>query len=221
MKGITMKRVFTLIFTLALCLCAAQFAVSQKQKKQGQKPKIQPARCIDCDPEPTPTPTPTPPSCTSPNPIDDATFFVQQQYRDFLYRDPSGAELANDVAPLNSCLLAGDFACYNTERVHMSRRMWDKTEFRQQSRTFGLPLTQGFEHYSDDDFVELEYLIYLQRASSDPPDDYRRLGFYFWLGSLDNCVTNSGSYQASDQCYNDSINAFLHSTEYRSRFGCP
>jgi hypothetical protein len=214
-----MKKIVTLLFTLALCLCAAQFAVSQKQKQGGQKQKVRPAICNDCEP-PTPTPTPTP-SCTSPNPIDDATFFVSQQYRDFLYRDPSGAELANDVAALNSCLDRGDFACYNTERVHMSRSMWDKAEFRQQSRTFGLPLTQGFEHYSDDDFVELEYNIYLQRSSSAPPDDYRRLGFYFWLGSLDNCVTNSGSYQASDQCYNDSINAFLHSTEYRSRFGCP
>jgi len=43
----------------------------------------------------------------------------------------------------------------------MSRRMWDKSEFRQQSRTFGLPLFPDanlpYEHYNDDDFVELEY----------------------------------------------------------------
>jgi hypothetical protein len=217
-----MKRVVMLFFTLTLCLCAAQYVVSQKQQQQ-----VQPLRCIDCDPPPDPTPTP--PSCTSPNPIDDATFFVQQQYRDFLARDPTGAELANDVAPLNSCLNLGDFACYNTERVKMSRRMWDKPEFRNgNSFAFGLgffpdpndPSLQ-FEHYNDDDFVEVEYIVYLRRSSSSPPDDSRRLGYHFWLDSLNNCVRGSGSFQASDQCYNDSINAFLHSTEYRSRFGCP
>src|SRR6476661_8985901 len=119
-----MKRVPVLALAEAFCLCTTRLAVAQ----------IDPVQCSDCDPPPPP------PSCTSPNPIDDATFFVQQQYRDFLFRNPTGAELANDVAPLNSCLLQADFACYNTERVHMSRNMWDKAEFRQQSRTFGLPL---------------------------------------------------------------------------------
>jgi Domain of unknown function (DUF4214) len=156
---------------------------------------------------------------TCPNPIDNPTFFVEQQYQDFLFRNPTGAELANDIAPLNSCLLAGNFACYNTERVKMSRRMWDKTEFRQQSRTFGLGLTGDFtfELYNNDDFVALDYWIYLQRA----PDTS---GYNFWLGNLNSCVNSSTSFlscpSCSTQCYNDSINAFLSSTEYRSRFGC-
>jgi Domain of unknown function (DUF4214) len=199
-----MKRFITLLFALVLCLGVAQRVLAQSE--------IQPEQCVDCDPPP-------PDPCGS-NPIDDPTFFVQQQYRDFLFRNPSGFELSNDVAALNSCLLRADFACYNTERVKMSRRMWDKPEFRQQSRTFGLPLfpdsndpTLQFEHYNDDDFVRLDYYIYLQRA----PD---QSGYDFWLGSLNNCVRNSGSFQASDQCYNDSINAFLSSTEYRQRFGC-
>jgi len=155
-----------------------------------------------------------------PNPIDDPTFFVQQQYRDFLFRHPTGAELANDVPPLNSCLSLGDLACYNTERVHMSRTMWDKEEFRQQSRTFGLPLVGDFpfELYNDDDFVALDYWIYLQRE----PDTS---GYNFWLSNLNSCVNDSTSYFScpgcSTQCYYDSINAFLSSTEYRSRFGCP
>jgi hypothetical protein len=210
-----MKRVTTLFFTLALCLCAAQYVVAQKQ--QPQQP--QPLRCIDCDPPPDPTPTPPPPSCT--NQIDDAFFFVAQQYRDFLSREPTGAELANDVAPLNSCLDRGDFACYDTERVKMSRRMWDKPEFRQQSRTFGLPITHGNELYSDDDFIELSYNIYLRRTSSDPPDDANRSGFFFWLNDLDSCVQSSGSQAASSPCYDHIVRAFLVSTEYRSRFGCP
>jgi hypothetical protein len=205
-----MKRFITFLFALVLCLGVTQMVFAQRQ--------VQPEICNDCDPPPDP--------CGS-NPIDDPTFFVQQQYRDFLYRNPTGAELANDVAPLNSCLLRGDLACYNTERVHMSRTMWDKSEFRQQSRTFGLPLTGDFtfELYNDDDFIELEYNIYLQRASSAPPDDYRRLGYYFWLNSLNSCVSSSTSFYecpgCSTQCYYDSINAFLSSTEYRSRFGCP
>src|SRR6185369_6214945 len=120
-----MKKSIMLLFALVLCLSVVPAGFAQKKK-------IKPMICQDCEP-------PDPPPCTS-NPIDDPTFFVQQQYRDFLFRNPTGPELANDVAPLNSCLLAGDFACYNTARVHMSRTMWDKPEFRQQSRTFGLPL---------------------------------------------------------------------------------
>jgi hypothetical protein len=202
-----MKKLIMLIFVLFVCLGVTQAVFAQKN---GHK-KIKPLICDDCDPPPDP--------CGS-NPIDDATFFVQQQYRDFLFRNPTGAELANDVAPLNSCLLLGDLACYNTERVHMSRTMWDKSEFRQQSRTFGLPLVGDFtyELYNDDDFVALDYWIYLQRA----PDTS---GYNFWLSNLNSCVNASTSYFScpgcSTQCYYDSINAFLSSTEYRSRFGCP
>ena len=199
-----MKKLIMLLFVLLLCLGITQVVLAQKNK-------IQPMICDDCDPPPDP--------CGS-NSIDDATFFVQQQYRDFLFRNPTGAELANDVAPLNSCLLLGDLACYNTERVHMSRTMWDKAEFRQQSRTFGLPLVGDFpfELYNDDDFVALDYWIYLQRAPDTP-------GYNFWLSNLNSCVNASTSYFScpgcSTQCYYDSINAFLSSTEYRSRFGCP
>jgi Domain of unknown function (DUF4214) len=198
-----MKRSIMLLLAVVLCLGMTQVVLTQKKPR----PRI----CADCDPPPDP--------CGS-NPIDDPTFFVQQQYRDFLFRNPTGSELANDVAPLNSCLLAGDFACYNTARVHMSRTMWDKPEFRQQSRTFGLPLVGDFpfELYNDDDFVALDYWIYLQRA----PDNS---GYNFWLNNLNSCVSNSSSYfdcpGCSTQCYYDSINAFLSSTEYRSRFGCP
>lgn len=205
-----MKKVTQLLLMLVMCLCLAQMAFAQRQETN----MIDPEQCGDCDPPP-------PPGC-GPNPIDDATFFVQQQYRDFLYRNPQGYELAADVAALNSCLHYGDLACYNTERVKMSRTMWDRAEFRQQSRTFGLSNTSGNEIYDTYDFVELSYLIYLQRASSAPPDDYRRLGFWFWKGNLDNCLVGAGSNSTYiSQCYNDTINAFLNSTEYRSRFGCP
>ena len=218
-----MKRVMYSILAVVLCLGAAQLILAQKgrdkARKGGKGETVSPLRCWDCDIDPEPTPTPPPPPCS--NPIDEPFFFVAQQYRDFLFREPTGAELANDVAPLNSCLHAGDFACYNTERVKMSRTMWDKPEFRQQSRTFGLPLfpdpSLPYELYNNDHFVSLEYWIYLQRA----PDS---AGEAFWLNSLNNCVANSTSQFScpgcSTQCYNDSINAFLSSTEYRARFGC-
>jgi hypothetical protein len=200
-----MKRSTSVLFALVLCLSLTQAVFAQTPVQP-----IQPEICYDCDPPPDP--------CGS-NPIDDPTFFVQQQYRDFLFRNPTGAELANDVAPLNSCLLAGNFACYNTERVHMSRTMWDKSEFRQQSRTFGLGLLGDHptEIYNSDDFVRLDYVIYLQRTWDEP-------GLNFWLGNLNSCLDASTSTFScpgcSTQCYYDSINAFLSSTEYRQRFGC-
>ena len=207
-----MKRSTMFLFALCLCLGVAQ-AVFAQQPVQPIDPEI----CYDCDPDP-------PDPCGFGNPIDEPTFFVQQQYRDFLGRNPTGAELANDVAPLNSCLHAGNFACYNTERVKMSRRMWDKPEFHaQQINPIGSLFDPFFfsfpyELYNNDDFVRLDYRIYLRR-------NHDISGFTFWLGSLDNCVNASTSAFScpgcSTQCYNDSINAFLSSTEYRSRFGCP
>jgi hypothetical protein len=200
-----MKRFVLLFLALVLYLGVTQVGFAQHE----QSP---PDQCLDCDPPIDP--------CGS-NPIDDPTFFVQQQYLDFLGRYPTGAELANDVAPLNSCLLAGDFACYNTERVHMSRTMWDKAEFQSQSRILQLMdpnyFSYQFELYNNDDFVRLDYLVYLQRAHDIS-------GYTFWLGNLDSCVNASTSAFScpgcSTQCYYDSINAFLSSSEYRQRFGC-
>jgi hypothetical protein len=206
-----MKSSLMFLFAIVVCLGMAQAVFAQNVQP------VQPELCLECEPDDPPDP------CGFGNPIDDPTFFVQQQYRDFLGRNPSGFELANDVAPLNSCLHAGNFACYNTERVHMSRRMWDHPEFRSQSQTFGLGFVGDFpyELYNNDDFVRLEYVQYLRRTWDIP-------GLNFWLGNLNSCVANSTSFfdchidgRCSTQCYYDSINAFLSSTEYRSRFGCP
>ena len=204
-----MKRSLMFLFALVLCLGVVQENFGQKKKE-----KIKPLICNDCDP-------PDPPDPCSSNPIDNPTFFVQQQYRDFLGRNPTGFELANDVAPLNSCLLAGNFACYNTARVHMSRTMWDKAEFQAQARVLDLVNPAFFSYpneiYNNDDFVRLDYLVYLQRAHDIS-------GFIFWLSNLDSCVNASTSKFScpgcSTQCYYDSINAFLSSSEYRERFDC-
>lgn len=155
------------------------------------------------------------------NSIDDTEFFVRQQFKDFISPTytPSNSEVFTKMSQIDTC--GSNAACRNTQRVLVSRSFWDDSRFRSQSRTFGLSNTSGLELYDTYDFVELSYLVYLQRSSSDPPDDYQRLGFYFWKGSLDNCIANSSNFSQSSQCYNDIINAFLSSTEYRSRFGTP
>jgi hypothetical protein len=155
------------------------------------------------------------------NSIDDTEFFVRQQFKDFISPSytPSNSEVFTKMSQIDAC--GSDSACRNTQRVLVSRAFWDDSRFRSQSRTFGLSNTSGLELYDTYDFTELSYLVYLQRASSDPPDDYQRLGFYFWKGSLDNCISNASNFSQSSQCNNNIINAFLSSTEYRSRFGTP
>jgi len=153
------------------------------------------------------------------NQIDDTEFFVRQQFQDFSISNPSNSEVFNKMSQIDAC--GTNASCRGTQRVLVSRSLWDDSRFRAQSRTFGLSITSGLELYNTYDFVELSYLIYLQRSSSDPPDDSQRLGFYFWKGSLDNCISNATTFSQSSQCYNDIVNAFLSSTEYRSRFGTP
>jgi hypothetical protein len=155
------------------------------------------------------------------NQIDDTEFFVRQQYRDFAISNPSNSEVLTKMSQIDSC--GSDAGCRNTQRVLVSRAFWDDSRFRAQSRTFGLSNTSGNELYDNYDFVELCYLVYLQRSSSAPPDDYQRLGFKFWKEqNLDPCVAANGKTLIQySQCYNDIINAFLSSTEYRSRFGTP
>lgn len=154
------------------------------------------------------------PSCPLNDP--DADFFVQQQYQDFLGRQPYPWELAQGVAAINSCYHYGDIACANTQKVVMSRSMWENPEFRQQSQTFGLANGNPPPQYNSWDFIYLSYSIYLRRAPDAPPDNNWN-GFNFWKGVLDNCTNQGGDVS---QCYNDIINAFLQSGEYRVRFGC-
>jgi hypothetical protein len=159
---------------------------------------------------------------TCPNPIDNPPneFFVNQQYLDFLGRNATGFELANGVAPINSCYHAGNLACADRQRVLMSRSMWDHPEFRQQSRTFGLGLADYPLLYNNEDFVLLCYYIYLRRAPNAPPDNNYD-GYNFWLNSLNNCTEPERlAGRNGNECYNQLINAFLKSIEYRARFGC-
>lgn len=57
-------------------------------------------------------------------------------------------------------------------------------------------------------FVMMQYIGYLRRHPSDPPDGPSMPGFFFWLNKLNS---------QGDQ--NEMVRAFLLSTEYRNRFG--
>jgi hypothetical protein len=57
-------------------------------------------------------------------------------------------------------------------------------------------------------FVMMQYIGYLRRHPSDPPDGPGMPGFFFWLNKLNS---------QGDQ--NEMVRAFLLSAEYRNRFG--
>lgn len=61
------------------------------------------------------------------NPIDDATFFVRQQYLDFLNREPDAAGLAFWVNQITSC---GDAACREIRRINVSAAFFLSPEFQ-------------------------------------------------------------------------------------------
>jgi len=60
------------------------------------------------------------------NQIDCPQFFVHQQYRDFLNRDPDPAGFAGWLALLNNCQ-PGDTSC---DRIHVSRAFFQSPEFQ-------------------------------------------------------------------------------------------
>ena len=63
------------------------------------------------------------------NPIDDNTFFVRQQYLDFLNREPDAPGLAYWVGQLAPC--GNDRACQNRRRVEVSAAFFIENEFQE------------------------------------------------------------------------------------------
>jgi uncharacterized protein (TIGR03118 family) len=63
------------------------------------------------------------------NPIDDAQFFVQQQYLDFLNRQPDAAGLAYWTNQITMC--GADTACINRRRRQVSAAFFVEQEFQQ------------------------------------------------------------------------------------------
>jgi uncharacterized repeat protein (TIGR01451 family) len=64
-----------------------------------------------------------------PNPIDEATFFVRQNYIDFLNREPDPSGLAFWVGEINSCGL--DTQCIEVKRINVSAAFYLSIEFQE------------------------------------------------------------------------------------------
>ncbi len=64
-----------------------------------------------------------------PNPIDDTTFFVTQQYRDFLNRDPDGGGLNFWRSGIESC--GADAQCREVKRIDTSAAFFLSIEFQE------------------------------------------------------------------------------------------
>jgi hypothetical protein len=99
--------------------------------------------------------------------------------------------------------------CVGTKRVDVARAFFYSAEFIQKHPTLG---GQRGTHAFNEAFVYACYDGFLRRAPNAPPDN-NFSGLIYWTGVLDN--TNP---DASDGKYNNVINAFLLSTEYRNRF---
>ena len=63
------------------------------------------------------------------NPVDDATFFVRQHYRDFLSRDPDASGLAFWVNEITSC--GSDQQCIDIKRINVSAAFFLSIEFQE------------------------------------------------------------------------------------------
>jgi hypothetical protein len=64
-----------------------------------------------------------------PNPVDDASFFVRQHYRDFLNRDPDQSGLDFWTGQITSC--GTDAACTDVKRINVSAAFFLSIEFQQ------------------------------------------------------------------------------------------
>lgn len=202
-----MRKTLVVLVAITVAMLALQPTQAQKSDPQESR-KISPKICNDCDP-------PDPPPCLSPNPIDGAQFFVEKHYGDFLLRHSDPGGLAFWTGQITQC--GSNAQCVADKRVDVSRAFWESSEFRQQSRTFGLSNSNPPPQYNNDEFVRLAFVIYLQRfpALNDPL-------FVDRVNRLNSC-TNDPSRNGSNgyHCYQDMIREFITSTEYRSRFGCP
>lgn len=177
--------------------------------------------------------TKTEPSAQSdPNPIDDAGFFVRQQYLDLLGREPTPEELDHLVRSINQC--NGEPKCLTQRRAEAALEIFRSSEFKQTQlllygayySTLGRRPTYdewtkrhpdaneslrrraevllSSEAQYNSAFVTLCYFNYLKRDPDPQGEDY-------WLQALKD--------NANDQ--SAVINGFISAGEYRARFWGP
>lgn len=133
---------------------------------------------------------------TCPNPLDQSSFFVRQMYLDVLGREPDSAGNNYYINMLNAC--NGASACLASTRLTIARGMFESPENRAQ-----YPELNPSSPTYNADYVTHCYWNFLARQP-DPA------GYTWQL----NALNSSGNYNAT-------INGFINSPEYRSRFGAP
>lgn len=145
------------------------------------------------------------PGVTTPtlNPIDGTHFYVRQQYRDVLKREPEQSGWNYWRSHITACDF--DAACIAGRRLLVAWGFFNSPEFRQTDPGLANPPgTPGFDPaVYNPAFVRQLYRTYLQR---EPEPE----GMAYYLDRLN-----------SDGNYDAVINGFINSPEYRSRFGPP
>jgi CSLREA domain-containing protein len=96
------------------------------------------------------------------NPIDDPTFFVQQQYRDFLGREPDITGLNFWVSQITSC--GGDAACISAARVSVSAAFFLSIEFQETSGFVIRIQRVAFGRQSADASTRVPYLEFMRET---------------------------------------------------------
>jgi len=130
-------------------------------------------------------------------PIDDPTFFVQQQYWDLLERAPDESGTHYWVSQITQC--GTDATCISNQRASVALAFWYSAEFLQHHA--GLRNPPGTSpDFNNQEFARLCYVIYLQQDPSQSQLDY-------W--------TNQLNYGVS---YHDVVKAFIEDGDYRTRF---
>ena len=88
-----------------------------------------PTRVAECDQGAINSESRYPAFTQSPNPIDESTFFVRQQYLDFFNREPDAGGLAFWTNNIESC--GADANCRNTRRIDTSAAFFLSIEFQE------------------------------------------------------------------------------------------
>jgi len=140
------------------------------------------------------------------NLIDSSRFFVLQQYRDFLNRQPDTSGWNFWRSGITTC--GFDLACVSAKRVDVARAFFYSTEFIGAHPELGG--SRGTHNYNTA-FVYWCYLAFLRREPNGPPDNNWD-GYNFWVGKLDSTNPDAG-----DAKYNEMLHAFIESIEYRNR----
>jgi hypothetical protein len=127
-------------------------------------------------------------------PIDDPSFFVRQQYSDFLNREPDQSGFQGWTNYILQC--SSDTSCINSHRITTSRGFMDSAEFRQNKPALANPGAPQYIY----EYVRQCYLTYLQREPGSGEDTG-------WI----NYLSSTGDYDGV-------IGGFINSGEYRARF---